>query len=251
MRLKVVPICPACRAPHDREVDPGIMITCPDCDEHYRAEAPEPSDAVDGPRDRTPSGKAARTDDKPAEKKKPKPAKKPDAEKKPRAKKGDKLGKLIERFSPSQNRAALLTIAIGAGVAGLITGIVALAAVDRDIRPYVLGAGGVLWFVAAVCLLMLKFGGSNAYFDVFKKGVRYKNGRTDQWLYWEEMESVDIRRVILPPGRHGGKVKYEILLVGSETIHLTNAFLSRLDNPSALIKALKRHSGKDFETAYG
>src|SRR5262249_21412161 len=143
----------------------------------------------------------------------------------------------------------LLSIAIGTGVLGLIACIVALVGVDRDVRPWVLGVGGVLFLIAAVCLVLLQLGGSSAFFEVRKKGVRYKSGKTEQFLFWEEMETIDIRRVILPPGRHGGKVKYEIFLVGSETIHLTNAFLSRLDYPGGLIKALKRHSGKDFETA--
>src|SRR5207244_898864 len=100
--------------------------------------------------------------------------------------------------------------AIGAGVLGAVVCVVALVGVERDARPWVLIGGGVLFLVAVVCLLMLRFGGSGAFFEVRKKGVRYKSGKTDQFLFWEEMEAIDIRRVILPPGRHGGKVKYEI-----------------------------------------
>jgi hypothetical protein len=225
------------------------MVTCPDCDEYYRAEAPEPSDPVARPRDRSAAAKPARASSPPAAKKPSRDDDLPAAEKKGRAMKSDRLGKLIQRFAPSQNRAALLSLAIGGGVLGAIVSVVALVGVERDARPWVLGVGGVFFLVAAVCLLLLQLGGSSAFFEVRKKGVRYKNGRTDQFLFWEEMEAIDIRRVILPPGRHGGKVKYEIYLVGSETIHLTNAFLSRLDYPGGLIKALKRHSGKDFETA--
>src|SRR5437588_5183057 len=122
MRLKVCPVCPGCRAPHDKEVDPGTMVTCPDCDEYYRAEAPEPSDPVARPRDRSAAGtKPARAGDPPAAGKKPARADDPPAaEKKTRARKSDRLGKLIERLAPSQNRAAILSAAIGAGVLGAV-----------------------------------------------------------------------------------------------------------------------------------
>src|SRR5262245_44799040 len=100
MSIKVCPVCPACKAPHDEEVEPGTKIKCPDCDQVYRAEAPEPSDAVARPRDRSGAGR------KPAAEP---PPKKP--QKKAPARKADNLGKLIERYAPDHKRVMLLAFA--------------------------------------------------------------------------------------------------------------------------------------------
>src|SRR5262249_51232684 len=126
MRVKVCPVCPGCRAPHDKEVDPGTMVTCPDCDEYYRAEAPEPSDPVARPGDRSAAANPARASSPPAAQNPARDDDQPAAQKKGRVMKSDRLGKLIERFAPSQNRAALLSLAIGGGVLGAIVSIVAL-----------------------------------------------------------------------------------------------------------------------------
>src|SRR5262245_50576373 len=241
MKLKICPICPTCRAPHDTEVDPGTKVKCPDCEQVYRAESPEPTDAAGQPQDRSPTARVAARAEEP-----------PPAKKKASGRKSNKLGKLIERFAPTQNRAALLALAIGGIVVGVIINIVALVGVGQDARPWVLGVGGMLLLVALVCLLRLQFGGSRAFFDGHKKGVRFKRGKLEQFLFWEEMETIDIQREIQGPGGRGaGSVKYEVYLIGSETIHLTRSFLGSLDDPTALIKALKRYSGKDFETMVG
>jgi hypothetical protein len=225
MRLKIAALCPACQAPHPEEVEPGVKVTCPECEEVYRAEVPEPGTTT--ARARAAAKKAA-------------PAKK-----KPRAKGSDKLGKLLESFSPSQKRALVLTLAIAAAVIGVGVMIFALVGTGPDVQPWVLGGGGVLVFVAAVCLLRMRFGGLGDVFEVRKNGVRYKTRRGEQFLYWEEMLDIDINREV----QVGGRMKYEIFLVGSETIHLTPNFLGSLDDPLALIKAIKRHSGRDFSTA--
>lgn len=250
MNIKVCPVCPTCRAPHDREVEPGTKVKCPDCDQVYRAEAAEGGGPVTGPRDRSAGQKAARTQDPPAAKKKAPADAPPAKKKKPRAKKSGDLGKVIERFTPGMNKAAILSVAIIAGILAAVVTVVALVGLDKDTRPFALGGGGVLLLVSVVCVLMLVLGGSSDYFEVCKKGVRYKTRRAEQYLLWEEIEQIDIRRVIQGPGKGGGGVKYEVFLVGSETIHLTNSFLGSLENPSALIKALKRYSGKDFDTVF-
>jgi hypothetical protein len=227
MRLKIAAICPACQSPHPDEVEPGVKVTCPDCDEVYRAEVPEVAPTT--ARARAAAKKAA-------------PAKK-----KPRTKGADKLGKLIEVFSPAQKRALIMTVAIAAGVIGAGVMIFALVGTDPDVQPWVLGGGGVLVLIAVLRVLLLRFGGLGDVFEVRKNGVRYKTRKAEQFLFWEEMETIDIRREVETPGN----MKYEIYLIGSETIHLTPAFLKTLDDPRALIKALKRYSGKDFETAVG
>jgi hypothetical protein len=250
MNIKVCPVCPTCRAPHDRVVEPGTKVKCPDCDQVYRAEAAEGGGPVAGPRDRSAGQKAARTQDPPAKTKKAPPEEAPAKKKKPRAKKSGDLGKVIERFAPGKNKAAILSIAIIAGILAAVVTVVALVVLGKDARPFGLGGAGVLLLVAAVCALMLMLGGSSSFFEVCKKGVRYKTRRTEQYLFWEEIENISIQRVIQGPGKGGGSVKYEVHLVGSETIHLTNSFLGSLENPSALIKSLKRYSGQDFDTVF-
>lgn len=239
MSIKVCPVCPACKAPHNEEVEPGTKITCPDCDQVYRAAAPEPSDPITRPRDRSGAGR------KPA----PEPAAKKPKKKAP-ARSADNLGKLIERFGADRKRAVLLAVAIIAAVVAIGGVVFAFVGVDADTQPFVLGGAGVPLLVTVVCLLKLRFGGLDAFFEIRKKGVRYKTRRNDQYLFWDEIESIDIQRVVGNPGRRAG-MKYEVILVGSETIHLTSAFLAKLDDPRALIKALKAHSGRDFETAVG
>src|SRR5438105_381578 len=114
MAVKVCPVCPACKAPHSEEVEPGIMISCPDCDQRYRAEAPEIGTEAAGLR-----GRAGKRRD---------AAPPPAAVKKPRVKKSEKRGKLIEVFAPFGKRAVLLMVAIGAAVLGVGTTIFALVA---------------------------------------------------------------------------------------------------------------------------
>src|SRR5262245_745599 len=90
MRLKISVICPACQAAHPEEVEPGTKLTCPECDEVYRAEAPEVAPS-------TAKSRAA--------------AKKSSSgKKKSRARKGGDLGKLIERFAPHQQRAMSMAV---------------------------------------------------------------------------------------------------------------------------------------------
>jgi hypothetical protein len=225
MRLKIAAVCPACQSPHPEEVEPGVKVRCPECEEVYRAEVPEPGTTT--ARARAAAKKA------------------PPAKKQPRAKGADKLGKLIEQFSPAQKRALFLTVAIATVVIGVGVTIFALVGTGPDVQPWVLGGGGVLLFLAVVCLLVLRFGGLGNVFEVHKNGVRYKTRRGEQFLYWEEMLDIDINREV----QVGGRMKYEIFLVGSETIHLTPSFLGSLDDPLALIKSIKRHSGRDFATA--
>jgi hypothetical protein len=226
MRLKFLPVCPACQSQHPEEVEPGTKIKCPDCDEPYRAEIPEV--APDTARSRAAAKKSS------------------GKKKKSSAYKIENLGKLIESFTPAGKRAMLLTIAIGAAVVGAGVAIFALVGTGPDVRPWVLGAGGVLLLIAVACVLRLRFGGLGAVLEIRKKGVLYKTRKIEQFLFWEEM-TIDINREV----QADGSVKYEIYLIGSETIHLTPAFMGSLDDPRALIKSLKQHSGKDFETAVG
>ena len=226
MKFKFAPLCPACQAPHATEVEPGTKITCPECDEVYRAEVPEVGTST--ARARSAGSK------KPAAKKKAR-----------RARSVADLGKLIEQFGAHQQRALLLTVAIAAGAIGLVVCLVGLVGVGESLQPWVLGGGGVLLLVAVVSLLLLRFGGSNSFVEIRKKGVRYVTRTTEQLLLWDDLDGLDIRREIVAADH----VKYEVFLMGSETIHLTPAFLATLDDPLALIKALKRYSGKDFEMA--
>jgi hypothetical protein len=226
MKLKFVPVCPACQSEHPEEVEPGTKVTCPDCDEKYRAEIPEV--APDTARSRAAARKAA-----------------PKKKKKSTYTIGN-LGKVIEVFSPAGKRAMTLTVAIGAAVVGAGVAVFALVGTDADVRPFVLGAGGVLLLVAVAFMLRLRFGGLSSALEIRKKGVLYRTRKEEQFLFWEEM-TIDINREI----QVDGSVKYEIYLVGSETIHLTPAFLGLLDDPRALIKSLKQHSNKDFDTAVG
>jgi hypothetical protein len=227
MRLKFLPLCPACQSPHPEEVEPGTKIKCPACDEVYRAEIPEV--APDTARSRAAAKKSS------------------SAKKKPRAYTIDNLGKLLDQFSAAGKRAMLLTVAIGAAVVGAGVAVFALVGTGPDVRPWVLGVGGALLLIAVACVLRLRFGGSSAVLEIHKKGVLYKTRTAQQFLFWEEMATIDIRREV----QADGSMMYEVYLLGSETIHLTPAFLASLDDPLGLIKALKRHSGKDFEIAVG
>lgn len=167
---------------------------------------------------------------------------------------GDPLGKLIEEFRPSKNAAALLTVAIIAGLFAVVAAVVAFVGVDAGERQYVLGASGVLAVVALGCVGLLKLGGSGEAFEVRKKGVRHRTRAGEVYLYWDEIEDIQIKRVIHVQGvkeaayslNRRGHTDYEVRIYGSEEIHLTNRFMAKLDRPTDLIKMLKKCSGKDF-----
>lgn len=116
-KIQVCPVCPTCKSPHDQDVDPGVMVTCPDCAEKYRAEAPEPADPVARPQARTPAAR--------------KPATEPETNEKPRTAPKAALKKSTstprrsrpEREQHSGGGRVLVVLAVGIG------GLVLLAAI--------------------------------------------------------------------------------------------------------------------------
>jgi hypothetical protein len=124
-KLKVCPVCPMCKSPHDREVDPGSKVTCPDCDEVYHAEAPEPSEKVARPMERSPGKRAAPaadTDD----------DSKPKARAKPAAKKPATARRSRSEREPANAGGGQVLVLLAAGIGGLVL----LAAV---------GGGFLMW----------------------------------------------------------------------------------------------------------
>jgi hypothetical protein len=169
-----------------------------------------------------------------------------DEDDRPARKRRDPLGKLVEEYRPS--KAVLLMGALAAPILGAVAGVGGMLALDRDQWVGAMVTAAAFALVGLACVALLLFGRTNSMFAIHERGVRFQVRRNSTYLLWDEIEEIDIRRVHRIVGRTT-KARYEVLLIGSETIHLKNWFLNALDDPNGLIKTLKRHSGKDFETA--
>jgi hypothetical protein len=183
-----------------------------------------------------------------------------DDDPRPREKKKDLLGKLREEYVPARNTAALVAAGVALGLLGAAAVGYGATAADPAWRLYVLAGGGAALalgglLVAVVFLLP----GSKQAFEVRKLGVRFRNGKDEDVLFWDEIDYIEIRETFQQAGvseavltsRRRGNTRYEVHIHSPNGyICLSEGFLGRLHSPHALVKLLKQASGKEFRSEF-
>lgn len=174
-------------------------------------------------------------------------------------KKMDRLGKLREVYIPSRKTAALVTVGVVLGILGAAVLAFGATAAGPDWQLYVFAGGLVLAFGALLVAIAFLLPASSQSFEIRKLGVRFRDGKEEEELFWDEIDYIEIRKTIHRPGieeaawsfDRRGPTQYEVHIHSPNGyIHLTEGFLGRLRAPHALVKLLKVASGKEFRAEF-